>query len=292
MVRLQGKLIAPRARQWLVSASEPRLHSLYRQSVNLFDPTNGLLSVVLPSLGPGPFAIVAAPAEDSFKGFQSLEIQSPITIRADQLQIGDIQIELSGALEWEPRPDWTKLDNFLDEPQVSRMNDLLGQHAPTGSFAPLVDGFEVETDQTFHSEVLRAAAEPARRLKASLANGNTSGAVKAAERLAGLGGGVTPSGDDYLQGAIHALWSRLTDERARSLSEAVVSAAAPRTNAISGAWLKAAAVGEAGDDWHGLEQALGTDRELEQAITQLIQRGHTSGADALAGFVATLPVLR
>ena len=291
MVRLQGELIAPRAREWLASATEPRIHSLYRQSINLIDTRQGLLSVVLPSVGPGPFAIVAAPADESFRGFRTLEVNSPIKLRDRIIQLGDIEVEAANAQKWQPSPDWRRLGEELNEDRVSQLAALLRQHAPPDSFAPLANGTKPELDQTFQSKALSAAAPPAKKLKNSLASGNVGEAVEAAKRLAGLGGGVTPSGDDYLQGAVHALWSRLDEERARSMGTAIVDEAASRTNAISGEWLKAAARGEAGEDWHLLIQALALKRGVDRAVIRLMGRGHTSGADAMAGFLATISAL-
>ena len=189
-------------------------------------------------------------------------------------------------------PDWRSLGEEMNEARISRFAALLRLHAPPGSFALLANGNEPVSDQTVQAKTLRAAAGPAERLRGSLVEGNLPDAVEAAKRLAGLGAGVTPSGDDYLLGAIHALWSRLDEPRAGPMGMAILGAAAPRTNAISGEWLKAAARGEAGGDWHLLIQGLASNREWEKAVIQLIHRGHTSGADALAGFLSIVSALR
>ena len=291
MVRLQGELIAPRAGEWLASATEPRIHSLYRQSVNLIDLQQGLLSVVLPSVGPGPFAIVAMPADDSFKGFRTLGLESPIAIYGRRIEIDRIEVDATKAREWQPRPDWPRFREDLSEVNIAHFAAVLRKHAPPGSFAPLADGAISEADQTVQSRALHAAAGPAQLLRDSLAAGDRAAAGEAAEGLAGLGGGVTPSGDDYLQGAIHALWARLDEPRARRMGVAIASFATPRTNAISGEWLQAAARGEAGEDWHLLIQALASDQGVDEAVIRLIHRGHTSGADALAGFLAIVYAL-
>lgn len=288
MVRLRGKQIAPRARHWLTSASKPGIHSLYHQSVNLMDPQNGLLSVVLPDLGPGPFTIVAAPAEESFVGFGSLELNTPVAIKSTELQIGNIRIDTSGVRDWQPRPNWRLLGDQLDEKRISHMADLLSVHAPPNSFAPLATDQGRQPDQSFHSEALHAAADPAARIRSALAAGDSLQAVSAAGQLAGLGGGVTPSGDDYLQGAMHALWLKLDEGSAQRLCTAIVEVAAPRTNAISREWLKAAARGEAGADWHLLAQALSSKQDFDAVFIRLVHRGHTSGADALSGFLSLL----
>jgi hypothetical protein len=90
--------------------------------------------------------------------------------------------------------------------------------------------------------------------------------------------------------------------------EAITETAAARTTTLSAAWLRAAARGEAGEPWHELLTALRDSGEtavtelvevepveaavtepvevaVSQAIDRILATGHTSGADALAGFV-------
>ncbi len=291
LIRLKGDKIAPRALEWLASASEPRIHSLYRQSINLIDSEQGLLSVVLPEVGPGPFAIVVGRPDASFEGFDRIDLESPITINSRRIEIGSIKVDAASAKDWQPRPDWRRFGEELDSAAHGRLAALLHEHAPPGSFAPLANGTLPEPDQTVQSKALHAAARPAEMLLNSLAAGDNAGAGEAAIQLAGLGGGVTPSGDDYLQGAIHALWTKQDEKRARPMGEVIVSKAIPRTNVISAEWLRSAARGEAGEDWHLLAQAVTKNQGVDKAMIQLLHRGHTSGADAMAGYLSTLSAL-
>ncbi len=291
MIRLKGDKVAPRALEWLVSATKPQVHSLYRQSINLINAERSLLSVVLPDVGPGPFAIVLESPDASFHGFTVLDIESPVTINGRRLAIGPIQVDATSAQEWQPQPDWRRFGEDLGHAALSKLKQLLREHAPPGSFAPLAIGALPEPDQTVQSRALQAAARPAELLLSSMAAGDRDGAGEAAIGLAGLGGGVTPSGDDYLQGAIHALWAKQNNERARQMGEAIVKEAAPRTNTVSAEWLRSAARGEAGVDWHLLAQAIATNQKVEDRMIRLLHRGHTSGADAIAGFLGTLSAL-
>ena len=291
MIRLKGDKVAPRALDWLASAAKPRIHSLYRQSINLINAEQSLLSVVLLEVGPGPFAIVVAQPDSSFEGFDVLDLESPVTIKGRRLEIGPIQVDATSAQEWQPQPDWQRFGADLVRETQTKLKLLLREHAPPGSFAPLANGALPEPDQTVQSRALQAAARPAELLLSSLAAGDRDGAGEAATGLTGLGGGVTPSGDDYLQGAIHAIWAKLNTELARPIGEAIASDATSRTNAVSAEWLRAAARGEAGVDWHLLAQAIATNHQVEHTMIRLLHRGHTSGADAMAGFLATLYVL-
>ena len=292
MIHLQGDMIAPRALEWLASAAEPRLHSLYRQSINLIDSDQRLLSVVQPELGAGPFAIVLVRPDPSFDGFHVLDLESTLIVNDRRLEIGTIQVDVTRAKEWQPRPDWQRFGKTLDGSALAKLAALLHAHAPPGSFAPLANGSPTEINQTVQSKALHAAAQPAQELLTSLAAGDSKGAAEAAKGLAGLGGGVTPAGDDYLQGAIHALWAGQDEKQARQMGEAIVGAATPRTNIISSEWLRAAARGEAGEDWHLLAHAVAKNRGVDNRMIQLLHRGHTSGADAMAGFLATVSALK
>jgi hypothetical protein len=112
-------------------------------------------------------------------------------------------------------------------------------------------------------------------------------------KLAGLGIGATPAGDDWLVGGTLAFWSMLPDTEAESIGALIAGIAAPRTTQLSAAWLYAAARGECHEHWHALLRSIQADDEgaAWAAAAALIRHGHTSGADALAGFVMVLTAL-
>jgi len=106
-----------------------------------------------------------------------------------------------------------------------------------------------------------------------------------AARLAGLGNGLTPAGDDFLIGVM--LWAWLAHPTPQSFCGAIVESAAPRTMTLSAAFLRAAARGECDAAWHQLLAALATatNDELASVIERVLAHGATSGADTLAGFL-------
>jgi len=294
---LQGTLVAPHAVEWLGQAGRLRVHSLYRQSLNLIDRRGELFSLVLPAVGPGPFALVVQPTRRSpwpAGGFAGLlEVDSRVDLKAEVIEVGPLEVRLSDLELWQPCPDWDRLRAGLTPVQLQRLAELLQHHAPAGSLAPLADSLALrEADaglapQQLELAMPRALAGPARRLLIELVLGNPDRVRGAAANLSGLGGGVTPAGDDFLLGAVHALWITCPRDRVRELATGVVAAAGPRTNAVSLAWLRAAARGEAANEWHALFEAVLAGRPIDQVARVLIRHGHTSGADALAGFVAT-----
>jgi hypothetical protein len=114
-----------------------------------------------------------------------------------------------------------------------------------------------------------------------------------AARLAGLGNGLTPAGDDFLMGVIFALWASRPPYKVEPLADSIATSARPHTTRLSGAWLEAAARGEASIRWHRLIDALngGNQRHIMVAVWRILQVGHTSGADALLGFLLAMGCL-
>jgi hypothetical protein len=115
---------------------------------------------------------------------------------------------------------------------------------------------------------------------------DTNRLAAGAARLAGLGEGLTPAGDDYLVGALHALWLAFPRPGAESLSRGIAEAAVERTTSVGRVWIEAAARGEVAAWWRDFfaEQ---TAENRRQAAKRIAAIGHTSGLSSLAGFFET-----
>ncbi|MEU7828856.1 DUF2877 domain-containing protein [Nonomuraea sp. NPDC049129] len=127
-------------------------------------------------------------------------------------------------------------------------------------------------------------------LAAGCASGRLLGAVTAAERLVGLGPGLTPSGDDVLAGllvTLRHLGAAAEAERAVWLADwlaaTVTYDARTRTTPISATLLHCAARGEASPEVIAVLRGIAGRQELEPARRQLRRLGHTSGSDLLQG---------
>jgi hypothetical protein len=133
---------------------------------------------------------------------------------------------------------------------------------------------------------IRRLDTAARVLLAS--GGSEEGALvtAAAERLLGLGEGLTPSGDDVLTGLAFVsahpgfgLTSLLTPLRAAAAT------AERRTTQLSEVTLRAALSGRGRRRMHDLIDAViaGEENDLRTAVSRTAEIGHTSGHDILAG---------
>lgn len=103
----------------------------------------------------------------------------------------------------------------------------------------------------------------------------------AVKELLGLGRGLTPACDDWLAGYMYAARRTGKTEACAAVSKAVLEYAGEYTNAVSAAYLRAAARGEY---YELLEDCLfGEDAD---SIARLLSIGSSSGSDMLSGMIA------
>jgi hypothetical protein len=129
------------------------------------------------------------------------------------------------------------------------------------------------------------------------ATGPAAGAGARLERavtgLLGLGGGLTPAGDDFLSGFLAAAACSGPAADLRQALEQCLERNAWRTGSISAALLAWARRQYWPTPLVELAEALAADRVVEAlaALHRLCQLGHSSGADLATGFLYGLAVL-
>jgi hypothetical protein len=168
---------------------------------------------------------------------------------------------------------------------VKIIREVLIEGAPPDSFARI--SLDAASGGDFQEKIFQTARDGISILSQGLVGNDEARIRKGTHQLAGLGPGLTPAGDDFLVGILHALWARQSDEEARIASETIANNAGPRTLPLSAAWISASSLGETGEIWHELIGAIADeDGEAIKSISlRILPTGHTSGADALGGFV-------
>jgi hypothetical protein len=287
MARLRGVALAPAAAAWLADAAPARVLNVFERACNLIGPDGAVLALVTTERGLGPFAVLVE--SDDHAPFRGLSADSPVqNLPAEHaLSVGKLHIEYGGARAWEARPDWAVVANHYCGTHTSlpQLAEIAAETGPAGS---LLDLYRPTRDGTALARALLDVARPgAEALAGGLAAGDDVRVARGARSLAGLGGGLTPAGDDFIVGVLLAAWAGLYGPGAERRGAAAAEAAAPRTTTLSAAYLRAAARGECLAPWHDLfaAQRLG-EAATRAAVAALVAIGHTSGADALAGFVA------
>jgi hypothetical protein len=160
------------------------------------------------------------------------------------LTIGPVSVDLHRAVVWQPTPDWSRLRG--SDPAVWP-----------------------------HGRPPAELRESLERVVRAIALGDRDECRVGVLGLAGRGTGLTPAGDDVLVGVLFALW---VWQPAGEWRDLIRDTAAPRTTTLSAAFIRAAAAGEAVRAWHRLVA------QEPEAVADILSIGHTSGADAWAGF--------
>ncbi len=280
MQSINALSLAPDVNDWLANSRHPRILHVFDYVCNLINEHREVLSIVTQQIGNGPFNLVI---EDDILFSARLNVQSSISIGADQLNLGDLTINTVNARLWSPCPDWERLhakkDDILNQLTSLPITNYQKRGLDT-PFAKIAQGYS--TTPNFQSLISN--------LCSSLVTADLPNCIDSAKQLAGLGSGLTPAGDDFILGAVLAAWIIHSPDVAKVLAKEVTNTAAPLTTSLSAAWLRSAGKGEAGILWHDLFDALNSadSAYIQASLEKILAIGETSGADALAGFLGTL----
>ena len=271
-----------------------RVLGVFDHACDLVTPDGDVIALVTPDVSDGPLNIVvdAEPGD-----FATLWPGLAATVQEASLHIGQLQVDWLGARIWEPCPDWDTLRCYQNN-VASRLRLLQARAGQVQQPTRLPDSFEPApgcgsaSDKVGHLFTQRncTAAWMAGLRQAALDlragwDGDLARLQEGATRLAGLGSGLTPAGDDFLIGVM--LWAWLAHSAPCDFCRTIIEAAAPRTTLLSAAFLRSAARGECSAAWHRWLTVLasGPDDELDAATRLVLSYGATSGADTLAGLL-------
>lgn len=287
------------------------VHSVFRRAANLWAPPNTLLAIAEPTAMRVPNGVVidllAGAPEEAFLG---LGAAMPVWIGDGCIRVpaAGCRIEAVDVPLWDPRPQFPER-SISAAPLAQRLDRLarLLRDSARGkrwSFASVLDPLAhqprgadpLDPREDVRLERLAHRARPAASdLLAGLAVGETDRIWDAARRLAGLGHGLTPSGDDFLIGICGAL--ALAEailpaqpgcrQEGNRLDQArtIAAAAEGRTTLMSAIWLDYAARGEFSAEVGDVLVSL-ADAEvaaLETAVARLLAIGGLSGLDTAMG---------
>jgi len=253
------------ARVWQADSRQPGILHVFDNACNLINERGEILSIVMPQIGNGPFNLVI---DGNVQFSEYLNIESPVSILGNHLLLGDVTVRTNTAKLWDSHPDWETLHG--------KRGEILDRLDP-----PEIPGYQSPIP------IARISA-----LAANIVLLDRPSATAAAEKLAGLGVGLTPSGDDIIMGALYAAWIIHPMVVASDLAREIAEAAAPSTTSLSAAWIRSAGRFEAGGVWHGFFDALIAGEDVQLPIAKILSVGETSGEDALAGFLGVISAFK
>jgi Protein of unknown function (DUF2877) len=203
----------------------------------------------------------------------------------------DWRVELAGASIWEPRARVEPIAPGALRGGLVLTRALVIAEGAAESLVPLLRGSAGATDD-LQAGMVRMVRGPARHLRAAAAGGELEAVADAAARLAGLGPGLTPSGDDLLAG-FAAAWtlvgeSRGLDAAARQrVARALYAGAQAGASRLGRVWLEHALRGELPEPMTRFVAVLLASAPcgLESAVREMLAVGASSGTDWTVGFL-------
>jgi len=237
---------------------------IYQDFCNIMGNDGRMITIAISPIGKSPFSVLIKRQD------LSRSITPKMNVRADQygINISDkIFISLDNTETWDP-----KMLQFPDSfcLKVSSVKLLFDS----------TKWFESNAKNSNDKYVIEKLISGANELQHALVKRRPI--KKPVTYLAGLGFGLTPSGDDYLLGVMASLWitknTHPLDEIARLSSQ--------KTTSLSAAYLIAASKGDFAECWHDLVRSIlnQNPKNLRDSISKFTQIGASSGQDALAGF--------
>lgn len=239
---------------------------------------NALACCVDESVGPGPFSIVISGA--SVDSIESLCVErKKITINAESIPITTANRYYS-RIEYLPNSNGDKFYDSLDY-----FGTLLKQLSCPLSLLFLIDPAKENQFKTdFEKEYVS-------RFKSGAELFLNSNYLEGVRRLRGLGFGLTPSGDDFLAGAlaaVHLSQLALKTDKSNKLSQIYENARGD--NPVVNAYLECAREGSYVKRFRDIIIGICRGRllDLKKHTPGLLEAGKTSGVDWAVGFYLTL----
>jgi Protein of unknown function (DUF2877) len=283
---------------------EPRagtIHSVFRKAVNitLDDTMLALLSNELPRMPNS----VRLPSLVAVEFLPNLRPGMEVWVGNERLLIParNFSLHLPESPAWEPRPDITA-HHWRRETVAQHVRLLahyLADQPHQGGLAPLI-GPLVLGQPSQETPLSRMALPGLRMLALASWRQYTADVEDATCGLAGLGPGLTPSGDDAL-GAFAAVMALLspqlsTDSASRKhIATTIAAVAKSRTTALSAVLLAHAARGEVAEHLGTLLLTLTLPAEASKAVMNaadsVLAFGASSGGDTLLGMLLGLRAL-
>jgi hypothetical protein len=246
------------------------------------------LCVGEPTIGNGPLTLIADPGGARLSDL-GLQQGWPASISARRIAIDDaVLFALDHCERWRP-PPWPAGPSpaRLIETCATLARRAAIEAPPEGLAGSIFGGGEMPLARIARPRI--AAFESGLSLALN-SNAAAQALPQAVAGLIGLGPGLTPSGDDFLIGAL-ALLDALGEPRVHgTLARAVTDVAPGLTSPLSACLLNAAAAGHMGEHLHRAVASV-IAGNVAAAIAAVRSIGHTSGWDMLAGIATTLRIV-
>jgi len=269
------------------------VYSSYAGAINIGTEL-GLVCIVPREVGRGPLNITV---DGDFRLLScSVASGDPVNVEADRIRIGsNVSLSLASTQVYDPPTSFLRpirdREAIHGNISLARRTALVGgRFTGMGSLLNCVRGGSLVPSRPGLNLYSSEALFPLRALLRGLAQEKPRRVRAAATEVAGLGVGLTPSGDDLIAGLLLtlALGARnglvkrpLFHRTLRSIAQSTKG----RSSVLGQEYIEQASVGRANEKVRRLvdDTFTGAPQEVVASASDLITMGHSSGTDTLVG---------
>jgi len=296
----KAAFIGPAAFEALKKDVTGEVHSVFERTFNILIGRE-LVGIARSGVSRSPINLIAdIPSTESMP---SLGVRKGMQVRRVGGRVlvgGALEISLEGAELWRPK---TRAERCLGPELIKRNLELAKQVAAEksgreglGQLLPHVN--EIASGTVPHvsdsNQVIEAALPHLVNLVKSVGAGDVRGVEKSAQKLVGLGPGLSPSADDALAGFMAARWwvshsLNKSIDRVKKINATIISCS-DTTTLLSQQLLRHAAKGETNERVEELLDAIltGGPPKVESGVEEVLKIGETSGIDMIVGVLVGL----
>ncbi len=257
-----------------------KLHSSFKNAVNFISDDGRLVSIVTEEVGEGPNNLVLNLSNVS--DISSFKILSDKVVEINEFVLSTDNARVYNSLLYNIK--YVDFDYFMDS--ILLFKYFLLRNASVLSTAFLLDDrrknfFITPFEKNLYSSIKKNVN--------SFLNGN----LASLKNLRGLGFGLTPQGDDLINGFIIAvhLFGKLFDKETREIRNKIYEFA-KGSNIISDTFLRYSVSGKLYSRMKNLILSLLFKKEaIERNTLSLLKIGETSGSDIGTGFILMIEKL-
>jgi Protein of unknown function (DUF2877). len=303
MYFIKAMSIGPAARFLLAKAAGTgRVHSVFKRVINLAFPGQKLISIAHATIGNSPVNIVTDAKDNCGWDGLGVDVGGTGHLQEGFLYLDRLTINLRTAQPWipaiqkplgPPLPAHEIASNLLS---LRRISAGLATRHGLSPLLPFTDELLLGRcpEIARHDPFLSAAATSIAGITQAIKASDLPALQIHAGKLAGLGPGLTPSGDDLLAGLMAAmLFAQKTHSGsprkvpAEHLNETILRHTKGKTNDLSRQHLEFSARGEVSETMESLILTLlqGPSSNLNVAARELMKIGASSGSDLLLGIL-------
>ncbi len=256
------------------------IHSVYRKTINI--NIDGSLLALQSSGSPlSPISLITNLGERAMAALD-IDTDAPVKITHDTVMIGSSSFYYGSAEVFPCRLQKTLSPSDIESLKKNIETVLFSSH--TGGFDTIFQNYRNPSIE-LPSLLLEGARNYLSQAYSCIRGRNDTSASAYLAHLIGLGIGLTPSGDDFLCGALAGLILTGASDLpfTKSLKEAIRDSLA-NTNDISRAFLLCALEGKFSTAVHSL-MSIPDYADISTAFREI---GHSSGIDTLCGILFSL----